>query len=128
MLNTTALTNDTRLVTKVRFIVEKQNGLLKNMKSLENNRNTQARLILIGFRICCAMLNFNLKPCVPNGKDTVDIAKRIKKRYAENQNKLPPLLKMKFTSTVKSSVINSIDDFPKLTLRQIRKRITLGSF
>ena len=98
------------------------------MKSLENNRNTQARLILIGFRICCAMLNFNLKPCVPNGKDTVDIAKRIKKRYAENQNKLPPLLKMKFTSTVKSSVINSIDDFPKLTLRQIRKRITLGSF
>ena len=125
---TTSQTGETRLVTKVRFIVEKQNSLLKNMKSLDNIRNTQAGHILIDYRICCAMLNFNLKPCIPDGKDTITIAKRIKKKSLKRQNKLSSLLMMKFTSTVESIEIKTIEDFPKLTLSQIRRHITLGSF
>lgn len=125
---TTSQTGETRLVTKVRFIIEKQNSLLKNMKSLENVRNTQVGHILIDYRICCAMLNFNLKPCIPDGKDTVQIAKRIKKRSSKTKNKLAPLLQMKFTSTVNSIEIKSINDFPQLTLSQIRRHITLGGF
>ena len=74
------------------------------------------------------MLNFNMKPCIPDGRDSVQIAKRIKKRCLKKQNKLLSLLEMKFTSTVTSSDINTINDFPKLKLSQIRKRITLGSF
>jgi hypothetical protein len=125
---TTSQTGETRLVTKVRFIIEKQNSLLKNMKSLENVRNTQVGHILIDYRICCAMLNFNLKPCIPDGKDTVQIAKRIKKRSSKTKNKLAQLLQMKFTSTVNSIEIKSINDFPQFTLSQIRRHITLGGF
>ena len=101
---------------------------MKNNKALDNIRNTQAGHILIDYRICCAMLNFNMKPCVPDGKDTVEIAKRIKKRCLKKQNKMESLLEMKFTTTVISSDIKTISDFPQLKLSQIRKRITLGSF
>ena len=125
---TTSQTGETRLVTKVRFIIEKQNSNLKNKKALDNIRNTQAGHILIDYRICCAMINFNMKPCVPDGKDTVEISQRIKQRCSKKQNKLESLLDMKFTSTVSSVQINSITDFPKLTLSQFKKRITLGSY
>ena len=74
------------------------------------------------------MLNFNFKPCVPDGKDTFEIAHRIKKRCLKKNNKLEPLLKMSFTSTIKSVNIEKILNFPILTLNQLRKRITLGSF
>ena len=37
---TTIETSQTHLVTKVRYIVEKQIGFLKNHKALENIRNT----------------------------------------------------------------------------------------
>ncbi len=36
----TTETAETRLVTKVRFIIEKQNSLIKNKKALDNIRNS----------------------------------------------------------------------------------------
>ena len=36
---------------KIRFIIEKQNAYLKNLKALDNIRNTQAGHILIDYRM-----------------------------------------------------------------------------
>ena len=43
---TTIETSQTSLVTKVRYIVEKQIGYLKNQKALENIRNTIGFLLI----------------------------------------------------------------------------------
>ena len=74
------------------------------------------------------MLNFNMKPCVPDGKHTVEVSKRILKKCKKKYNKLESLLQIKFTSTIASVKISSINDFPKLKLSQIRRKITLGSY
>ena len=101
---------------------------MKNKKALDNIRNTQLGHILIDYRICCAMLNFNMKTCNPDGNDSIKIAKTIRKRSLITENKLDSLLKIRFTSTLVSIDIQSIEDFPKLTLRQLKNIITLGSF
>ena len=80
------------------------------------------------YRICCAMINFNLKPCVPDGENTTQIAKRIKNKCLQTKNHLLPLLNMSFTATIKSSDLKTIIGFLKLTLNQLKKYITLGSF
>jgi hypothetical protein len=59
---------------KVRFIIEKQNSILKNKKALDNNRNSKAGHILIDYRICCAMSNFSMKLCNPDGEASIEIA------------------------------------------------------
>ena len=100
----------------MRFIIEKQNSLLKNKKALENIRNTQAGHILVDYRICCAMVNFSIVPCVPDGKHSIQIAKRIKKRCLKKQNKLSRLLMMNLPESQKITNIKSIEDFPQLTL------------
>jgi major membrane immunogen (membrane-anchored lipoprotein) len=114
----------------VRFIIEKQNSLLKNKKALENIRNSQAGHILVDYRICCAMSNFCMKLCIPNGNDTIEIAKRLKKRSLKKQNKLGPLLMMTLPDFKSLPVtdMTSIDDFPQLTLSDFQRKITLGSF
>lgn len=74
------------------------------------------------------MINFTIKPCVPDGINTIKIAKSILKRCFKRQNKLESLLQLRFTSTIPEIDIKSITDFPKLSLREIRAKITLGSF
>ena len=113
---------------KVRFIIEKQNSILKNKKSLDNIRNSQAGHILIDYRICCAMYNFTMKPCIPDGKASKEIAERILKRSYKKENKLESFLMMKFTDSILTHDINEIDDFPQLTLKQLKNRITFSSF
>ena len=68
------------LYSKIRFIIEKQNGYLKNNLSLDNIRNTIAGHIQIDYRIACAMSNFRHKPCCPDGEKAIKVAKRIKKK------------------------------------------------
>jgi hypothetical protein len=67
------------------------------------------------YRICCAMINFNFRPCVPDGENTTQIAKRIKNKCLKTKNQLLPLLNMSFTATIKSSDLKTIIGFPKLS-------------
>ena len=101
---------------------------MKNKKALDNIRNTEVGHIAIDYRICCGMWNFTMKPCIPDGSDSTQIAKSIKKRCMKKENKLQSLLDMRFTSTLINEDITTISDFPMLSLKQIRKRITFGSF
>ncbi len=115
---------------QVRFITEKQKSLLKNKKAVENIRNSQAGHILVEYRICCATANFNMIPCVPDGKHTNENATRIKKRCLKKQNKLSGLLRISLPDfkSQPMSDFKSINDFPVLTLSKFQRRITLGSF
>ena len=101
---------------------------MKNKKALDNIRNTQAGHIQIDYRICCAMLNFSMKPCIPDGIDSVKIAQSLRKRCLKSKNKLESLLVMRFTSSIPSVLIETINDFPKLTRMEIKKHVTFGSF
>ena len=111
-------------------MIEKQNSFLKNKKALDYIRNRQAGHILIDYRICCAMANFNHIPCIPDGKHTVQIANRIKKRCLKKQNKLGSLLLMSLPDfkSCPISEVKDIEDFPQMSVSQFKRRITLGSF
>jgi hypothetical protein len=74
------------------------------------------------------MANFKMIPCVPDGKYTVEIANRIKRRTLRKQNKLKSILSMCFSKIITFIDITSVTDFPQLTIKQIQRRITLGSF
>ena len=69
-----------------------------------------------------------MKPCIPDGKDSVQIAKSISKRCLKKENKLESLLELRFTKKLVSVNIETINDFPQLTLKQLKNRITFGSF
>ena len=113
---------------KVRFIIEKQNSILKNKKSLDNIRNSQAGHILIDYRICCAMSNFSMNLCNPDGKDAIEIATKIRKRSKITENAISSLLKIRLTPTLKYLLIQEINDFPQLTIKQLYKKVTFSSF
>ena len=72
------------------------------------------------------MVNFSIVPCVPDGKHSIQIAKRIKKRCLKKQNKLSRLLMMNLPDFKSQKITNikSIEDFPQLTLSQFKRRIT----
>jgi hypothetical protein len=112
----------------VRFIIEKQNSILKNKKSLDNIRNSQAGHILIDYRICCALSNFSMKLCNPDGDDAIEIATRIRKRSKKTENDLSSLLKIRISPSLKYLLIQEINDFPQLTIKQLYKKVVLSSF
>jgi hypothetical protein len=66
------------------------------------------------YRICCALANFSHVPCIPDGKHTIQMAKRIKNRCMNKENKLGSLLLMSLPDfkSLPISIINSIEDFP----------------
>jgi hypothetical protein len=74
------------------------------------------------------MANFKMIPCVPDGKYTIEIANRIKRRTLKKQNKLQSILSMCFSKTIPFCQISSVTDFPQLSVKQLHRRITLGSF
>jgi len=103
--------------------------MLKNFKSFDNIRNTQAGHILIDYRISCAMLNFTHRPCTPDGKNSLIIAKRIRTRTQNKSNKMEFFLNKRLdTRLIKKINLLDIDDFPKLTIKKIKENILFGSF
>ncbi len=103
--------------------------MLKNHKSLDNIRNTQAGHIQIDYRIACAMLNFTHYPCSPDGKNSCKIAQRIRERAQIKYNKLEFLLNKRLdTQLIKQIKLSEIDDFPRLSIKKIRENILFGSY
>ncbi|RNA19707.1 vacuolar sorting-associated 13c [Brachionus plicatilis] len=121
--------NKTRIVTKCRFIIEKKIGDIKKFQALDNVRNTVIGHIQIDYRIACAMLNFYHKPCCPDEKIVVKIARRIKKKSKTHSNKLNFLLaKQLDTKLITPIDLFSIIDFPVIRKNKIRNKIFFGSY
>ena len=103
--------------------------MLKNFRALENIRNSQVGHIQIDYRIACAMINFTHKPCISDGKNSIKIAKRIKKKAKISTNNLEFLLKKRLdTKLMPSLELIKIEDFPKLKIKDIKERICFGTF
>lgn len=114
---------------KIRFIIEKQNSYLKNLKALDHIRNTVAGHIQIDYRIACAMYNFNEKPCCPDGNHAVEIAQKIRESTKIKMNKLEFLLhKQLNTQDFVQVNLNSVDDFVSLNPNIICREILLGTY
>ncbi len=97
--------------------------------SLDNARNTVLGHIQIDYRIAAAMSNFNHMPYETDGLDSEKIATRMIKRSKLSENPLIYFISKQLrTSMFKEILLNDITDFPKLTLKKIVNRITLGSF
>lgn len=102
---------------------------MKKFKALDNIRNTQVGHIQIDYRIACAMMNFNHKPCCPDKDKLEKIARKLKKRFKIKKNQLEFLLtKHLNTKTIPEVSLEKIDDFPKLSPKRIKNNIFLGSF
>ncbi|CAF0938030.1 unnamed protein product [Brachionus calyciflorus] len=122
-------TSDTKIVTKCRFMVEKQIGMLKNNKALDNIRNTEAGHIMIDYRICCSMINFDLKPSCPDGENAEKIATKILIRSQKKENDLEFLLgKHLDTKSICPISFSEILDFPVLKRKSMKNNIFLGSY
>ncbi|CAF0962569.1 unnamed protein product [Brachionus calyciflorus] len=122
-------TTQSRFVTKCRFIVEKQFGYLKNHKSLDNIRNTQAGHIQVDFRIACAMSNYSHKPCCPDGKNSNNISEAMKQKSNIKENSLEFFINKHLnTKDILNMSLSDIVDFPKLNLSVLSKEIFLGTY
>ncbi|CAF0856527.1 unnamed protein product [Brachionus calyciflorus] len=122
-------TSDTKIVTKCRFMVEKQIGMLKNNKALDNIRNTEAGHIMIDYRICCSMINFDLKPSCPDGKNAEKIATKILIRSQKKENDLEFLLgKHLDTKSICPISFSEILDFQVSKRKSMKNNIFLGSY
>jgi len=75
------------------------------------------------------MLNFTHKPCCPDGKNSLKIAKKIRKRTEINENVLQFLVNKRLdTKDLERIDIDNIIDFPKLKKKTIRNSIFYGSY
>ena len=138
----TALENtESRLVSKVRWIVEK--SMPKLNASLENIRNTIIGHIAFDYKIACAIHNFNLTHSKVNEEQKLKkltkkrlIAKRIDRKVKQNQqeNKLKFMLTKhikKSNSVIKIKIreFNKNSDFcVVLTKKKMREKLFYGSF
>ena len=123
-------TTNTRLVTKIRFQIERSNGSLKNNYALDYIRNSQAGHIQIDYRIACAMLNFVHNPIYTDKPKTEEVALKIKKLSEKTQvNKLEFLIKKRFGTSLFNRIdITTINDFIKLKQKYLEQKIFLGSY
>lgn len=75
------------------------------------------------------MINFDHKPCCPDGDNALEIAKKLKKRASLKTNRLQFLLSKQLDTKIIPMIdLVDIDDFPKLNQDKIVLKIFFGSF
>ena len=127
----TKQTNDTRMVTKIRYQIERNNGYLKFNRSLDYIYNSQAGHIFIDWRIACAISNYTLKPSYSDYPKTIDVARKLKKNYQKKKNNNLEFLLKKRISIDKTFIrteLAGIDDFVKLKRKYLKRKIFCGGY
>ena len=121
---------DSRLVTKVRFQIEFVNSMVKVKQALDYVRNDRLGYLFLEYRIMCSMINFTFKPVLTDKPVTLKVAKMMRQKYEEPQfNDLEFLLgKQLGTNTFQQVEIETIEDFPQLKRRQMKRFIFHGTF
>ena len=126
---TTSQSNDSRFVTKCRYIVEQQIGILKKNKSLDFIRNTTIGHALIDYKIASAIYNY--KFCFKENKTkSRTIVKRMKEsREKKNNNYLDFIIRNHLKSSLMDEInLNNIKDFPKLKKSALKDKIYFGTY
>jgi hypothetical protein len=131
---TTEEANLSRIVTKIRWVVEVINGLLKrSFKALSFMRNRMLSHTEDDYRIAAALINRFYRRLFSDKGNQLELAQRMLKRL-NTPNNLNTVIDV-FDLHKKSEFveIDSIskdesDDFPELTFDYIRYYITFGSY
>lgn len=124
-------TNESRLVTKIRWVVEAVNGLIKTWKTLDQVfPNSQIPYIGDYVRIVCALCNAFRPPRVKDKPEDETIANRML-QLASQPNHLQQLVERE--GWARKRVIwealsdDFLSDFPKFTLQELTS-LTLGMY
>jgi hypothetical protein len=128
---TTIEANQSRFVTKTRWTVEAINGLLKTMFRANDKvvDNKSLYHSIDDYKIAASIIN-KYHPRLFSDKDNETLITTNMKDRLYTPNKLEPYIdsinrkKKVFTEIP----LNSVTDFPKLKLNDIRDHITLGSY
>lgn len=123
--------NKTRLVTKVRWVIEVVNSFLKkSFKALSDVPNKTLVHTLIDYKIAAALINRFFHNLFSDPDDQVLIAQNMlaKLNQANELKVLVENLRLNRKSQFDSLDACKIEDFPKLQLQQIKTHITLGSY
>ena len=120
--------NQSRFVSKLRFVVEVNNGLVtRKFKALKKIKNRMLPHIIDDYRIAAVYFNCFGARVLSDKNDYVKLANRMKLR-SELNNELEKYIKYKNYTFIKSKLkqidVIDIDDFPKYDLKTIRKNIT----
>ena len=129
--HTTEEANESRLVTKVRWVVESVNGRVKKWKALSNKMpNSQIPYVGDYVRIVCSLCNAFRPPLVTSSESDGILAKRMMV-LAKSSNTLQG--KVFKHSWDKKRVIwkkindSNLEDFPELTENELRD-LTMGIY
>ena len=127
----TSEANQSRLVTKCRWVVEVVNSHLKtSFKALAFVRNQSLPHIMQDFKISGALINKFFQRLISDKNDAALIISNIKKTLLE-ENEVEKIVKENNLIPLKSFVkldADSILDFPQINLEDIKTNITLGSY
>jgi hypothetical protein len=129
---TTIEANQTRLVTKCRYVVEVTNAFLKTcFRALDKTVPNQSLLhYLDDFRIAAALINKYHSRIYSDGENSVDMADKMLAKVNE-ENQLETIIqqhKLNRLSQFEKMTADQIKDFPRLTLEQIKQEITFGQY
>ena len=121
--------NQTRLITKCRWVIEAINGSLKQShKALDKIQNTMLTHIIDDFKIAAALLNAFRHFLKTDGEDSEEIALNMLAKV-NSKNELVKLINNKDkTSDFVSIDAIELNDFPKIELESIIKKITFGKY
>lgn len=124
--------SESRLVTKIRWVVESVNGLIKSWKMLANViLNSNIPFIGDYVRIVCAICNAYRPPRINATSLDDDIIAQRKLALTKKPNNLQKIVEDKHWSRKKivwdKMEASSISNFPRLTLEDLR-RITIGVY
>ncbi len=123
--------NKTRLVTKVRWVVEVVNSFLKkSFKALSEVPNKTLVHTLIDYKIPAALINrfYNHLFSDPDDQVLIDQNMLAKLNQANELKVLVEDLRLNRKSQFEALDACKIEDFPKLELKEIKTHITLGSY
>ena len=119
--------NETRFVTKIRWTIEDINGKCKqSFRALDGTiQNKMLPHIVDDLKIACALINCFHSRKISDVEDGIEIAREMKNRLTV-KNDLEYLLNKKPKNRFEKIDESELIDFPKLSVEEIRKKITFG--
>ncbi len=119
--------NETRFVTKIRWIIEDINGIIKqHFRGFDGTiQNSMLIHIMDDFKIACAFINCFFNRKLSDVENSKEIAEEMKKKVDE-KNELDKYLKKPSKKLFEKIDSVELTDFPKLSVEFIRKKITFG--
>ncbi len=122
-----------RVCTKIRSMVERVFGMIKNHYALDFIRNTQVGHIGIDLRNVCAFYNFTFKPKLDDKPNTIEVAQRLKRKLdsCPETNPLEFLIghhRLTTKKKFKQVKLKRIRDFVRLKRKYLKKKVFFGSF